>query len=217
MFKKANAGDSIQFYSLGLNRTVLIAGLGNPGQKYAGTRHNIGCDCLDEFAAKSDFPAWVLKKNLKATVAVNTLGQTRVILIKPTTFMNLSGEAVLATASFYKIPAENICLVHDELDVPFGQIRTRVGGSAAGHNGVKSVISTIGENTNRVRLGIGPKTAETNLPAGRQVDSADFVLQKFSASEQKNLAALKKEAAAIISEYAFSAQPIPADTRSFLI
>ncbi|MGH7237354.1 MAG: aminoacyl-tRNA hydrolase [Candidatus Saccharimonadales bacterium] len=210
MLKKSNAGESVQFYSLGLNRTILIAGLGNPGQKYAGTRHNIGFACLDEFAEKNDFPDWIIKKDLKSALTTHSLGQTRVTLIKPTTFMNLSGQAVLATANFYKIPAENICLVHDELDVPFGQIRSRFAGSSAGHNGVKSVIANLGENTNRVRIGIGSKSPE-------QLGSADFVLQKFSPSEQKNLAALTKEVAAILSEYAYSNQPISADTRSYII
>lgn len=210
MFKKSNAGESVQFYSLGLNRTILIVGLGNPGKQYEGTRHNIGFDCLDEFAKKSDFPDWIIKKDLKSALTAHTLGQTRVTLIKPTTFMNLSGEATQLAANFYKIPAENICLVHDELDVPFGQIRTRLGGSAAGHNGIKSVTQNIAENTNRVRIGVGPKSPE-------QIDSADFILQKFNASEQKNIANLKKEVAAILSEYAYSNQPISADTRSFII
>ena len=130
-------------------------------------------------------------------VAEGRLNDTKVILMKPTTFMNLSGEAVQAVTHFYKIPTNRTLVIHDELDVNFGQIRTRAGGSSAGHNGVKSVSEQLGdENYGRVRIGIGPKK-----PA--QIDSADFVLQKFSTKEQKDIPALVKEATAILSEYAY--------------
>lgn len=123
--------------------------------------------------------------------------------------MNNSGEAVQAVASFYKIPTEQIVLIHDELDIDFGHIRMRVGGSSAGHNGIKSATAAVGEETGRIRIGIGPKHPV-------QIDSADFVLQKFSAKEEKQLPNLTREANAILSEYVYGGQ-LPPDTRSFIV
>jgi PTH1 family peptidyl-tRNA hydrolase len=137
------------------------------------------------------------------------MGETRVIAIKPTTFMNLSGEAVQATSHFYKIHPDHIIVVHDELDIDFGQIRMRKGGSAAGHNGIKSVSQHIGEDYGRVRIGIGPKVPE-------QIDSADFVLQRFSGAEQEQMPALTREVTAYLNEIIFGAQLTP-ETRSFLV
>ena len=191
-----------------MNKTMLLVGLGNPGEEYAGTRHNVGFMVLDNFATKNSFDPWVNKKDLKCHMTAQTMNDTRVILCKPTTFMNLSGEAVQAIAHFYKIQAENIVVVHDELDIPFGQLRMRLGGGAAGHNGIKSVTTHIGEAYGRVRVGIGPKTPE-------QIDSADFVLQDFNKKELANLPALNREACAVLSEYAYGSA-VTAETRSFL-
>lgn len=201
-------GTRINFTSYGMNRTVLIVGLGNPGKEYDGTRHNIGFACVDSFAEKNSFDPWIEKKDLKCQLTHSMMNETRVILCKPQTFMNLSGEAVQAVAHFYKIQPDGIVVVHDELDVNFGQVRTRVGGSSAGHNGVKSVTEHLGEDYGRVRIGIGPKTPE-------QIDSADFVLQKFSEKEQASLPKLTREVNAILSEYAYGS-PVSAETRSFL-
>ena len=136
--------------------------------------------------------------------------ETRVIAIKPTTFMNLSGEAVQAVASFYKIPLDTILVIHDELDVDFGNIRLRQGGSSAGHNGIKSVTQHIGEGFGRVRIGIGPKK-----PA--RMPSESFVLQDFSDQEQEQLPNMTREVNAVLSEYIFGNQELPQDTRSFLV
>jgi PTH1 family peptidyl-tRNA hydrolase len=138
------------------------------------------------------------------------LGDTKVYLIKPTTFMNLSGDAVAAVASFYKSPAERIVVVHDELDIPFGQIRLRIGGSSAGHNGLKSIIQHLGEGFGRVRVGIGPKAPE-------QIDSADFVLGRFSKEQQGHMSELTREVNAVLSEAAYGDGTLPQETRSFLI
>src|SRR5206468_6918337 len=100
---------------------------------------------------------WIDKKSLKCLMSGGRLGETRVIAMKPATFMNLSGEAVQAVANFYKINPNNIVVIHDELDIDFGQIRLRVGGASAGHNGIKSVTQHIGEAYGRIRIGIGPK------------------------------------------------------------
>src|SRR5665213_742683 len=173
-------------YTVGLNNTIAVIGLGNIGKQYEQTRHNIGFNCIDNFALSNEFPGWVLKKDLKAAVSIKTLGDSRVILMKPTTLMNLSGDAVSGLVQFYKIPATNILVVHDDLDIQFGKIRSKQGGSSAGHNGVQSVINAIGVDFSRLRIGIGPK-----IPA--QIDSADFVLQKFTAGEAKHLSNLYLE------------------------
>ncbi|MBL8121510.1 aminoacyl-tRNA hydrolase [Candidatus Saccharibacteria bacterium] len=207
--KRPELGSRLSFSTYGMNKTLLIVGLGNPGKEYDGTRHNIGFLCIDEFARKNDFESWVNKTDMKCATATKTIGDTRVILCKPQTFMNLSGEAVQAIAHFYKIQTDNIIVVHDEIDIDFGQIRLRRGGSSAGHNGIKSVTKQLGsEEYGRVRVGIGPKK-----PA--QMDSADFVLQKFSVKEQESLAKLTREVSAALSEYAYGA-PVTAETRSFL-
>jgi PTH1 family peptidyl-tRNA hydrolase len=207
--RQPQTSDPVNYVTLGLNKTLLIIGLGNVGKEYDSTRHNIGFAVADEFVTKNDLGGWVEKKDLKCHMASGRLGETRVLIIKPTTLMNLSGEAVQAVTNFYKIPPASIVAVHDELDIDFGQIRTRVGGGSAGHNGIKSVTKLLGdENYGRIRVGIGPKE-----PA--QMDSADFVLQKFSTAEQQNIPALLKETTAILSERVYGDQ-LATETRSFL-
>jgi len=208
--RRPQLGDSIQFYTLSQNKTLLVVGLGNPGKEYDRTRHNIGFECLDAFTKTNDFQPWIEKKDMKCLQTSATLGDTRVIAIKPTTFMNVSGDAVQAVASFYKIPAEKIFVVHDELDIPFGQIRLRTGGGSAGHNGLKSIIQHLGEGFARVRIGIGPKQPE-------QMDSADFVLARFSKEQESHLTELTREVSAILSEAAFGAGNLPQETRNFLV
>ncbi len=207
--RRENAGDHMPLYSLGQNKSVLIVGLGNMGKEYVDTRHNIGFAAVDALASSQDFDGWTVKKDLKCQIASGTVADTRVTLVKPTTMMNLSGEAVQAVANFYKIQPSHIVVVHDELDVAFGQIRTRIGGSSAGNNGIKSVTQHMGPDYGRVRIGIGPKK-----PA--QMDSADFVLAKFSEEDQKQMKNLLQEATAILSEYIHAGQ-LPAETRSFIV
>ena len=139
-----------------------------------------------------------------------TIGSTRVILCKPTTYMNESGKAVQAVQRYYKIANSSTLVIYDELDINFGQIRTKRGGSSAGHNGVKSLLSHCGDDFGRARIGIGPKVPE-------QIDSADFVLSKFSDKEQKKKSLLLKESNAILSEYAHGAGELLEETRSFLV
>jgi peptidyl-tRNA hydrolase, PTH1 family len=208
--RRPQVSDPVNYVTVGLNKTTLIVGLGNPGTEYNGTRHNVGFACVDEFVEKNtDMGGWIAKKDLKCVMSTGRLGETRVIVIKPTTFMNLSGEAVQAVSDFYKIHPNQTIAVHDELDIPFGQIRTRMGGSSAGHNGIKSLIDHIGENFGRIRVGVGPKVPD-------QIDSADFVLGKFTKDQQTELPALLREANAILTEYVFAAE-LPAETRSFLV
>jgi peptidyl-tRNA hydrolase, PTH1 family len=205
--KKPQVSSSAPLYTLGLNKTLLIVGLGNIGKKFDGTRHNIGFAAVDSFATSQNFDAWMEKKDMKCHITTQTIGSSRVIVIKPTTLMNLSGEAIQAVAHFYKVPNQQIVVVHDELDIPFGSIRTRIGGSAAGNNGIKSAIQHIGEDFGRLRVGIKAKTP---------MSAADFVLAKFSKEEQAHMPALYKETTAILTEFVYGGQLL-AETRDFII
>lgn len=209
--KRPQVSNPTNFYTVGLNKTLLVVGLGNPGKKYALNRHNAGFMAVDEFVGRTDeLSDWVAKKDLKCLMSTGQLGENRVLAIKPTTFMNLSGEAVQAVAQFYKIHPSQVVVIHDELDIDFGQIRLRVGGSAAGHNGIKSVSQQLGsEDYGRIRLGVGPKR-----PA--RIKSEDFVLQDFSPEEQAQLSNMRQEVSAILSEYLYGGQ-LPHDTRTFLV
>lgn len=157
----------------------LIIGLGNPEEKYSNTRHNVGFAALDEFAKKNSL-AFQAKDKFKANITEITVGDEKVILAKPTTYYNLVGESGRLIADFYKINPEDILIVHDELALPFGVVRTRLSGGAAGNNGIKSVIEHIHHDTPRLRIGI------YNDLAG-QIPDADFVLGKFSKEENEHL------------------------------
>lgn len=194
--RKPVTNTTIPIYNLSHERTILVIGLGNIGGEYQGTRHNIGFACVDHFAQKNEFPDWIEKKDLRCYFTSKTLGGTRVIVIKPTTFMNASGEAAFKTQQFFKIHTHDILVVHDELDIPFGQIRVRAGGSSAGNNGLKSLQQHIDGDFTRIRVGIA------NEFSGR-ADSADFVLGKFTSEEQGHLKSLTSEVESMITEFIF--------------
>lgn len=206
--KKPTISTSAPLYTVGAHNTILVVGLGNPGGEYKGTRHNIGFEVLNSFAATNDFSGWVIKKDLKCEISSANLGGNRVILCKPTTYMNNSGEAVQAMQHFYRVYNQNTLAIYDELAIAFGQLRTRVGGSDAGHNGVKSLIQHIGEDFGRLRIGIGSETAQ-------KADAADFVLGKFTKEEQAALPGIIKESTAIITEFIFAGE-LPHETRAAL-
>lgn len=207
--KKPQVSSSVPLYTLGLAKNILIVGLGNPGKKYEGTRHNIGFYCIDDLARKLQFAPWSEKKQFKCLITQQNISDNKVILIKPKTYMNLSGQSVQAAAKFYKVPNHLITVIYDELAMPFGQIRTRLGGSSAGHNGVQSVIEHVGEDFGRLRIGIRSDITEKDT-------SSDFVLSKFSKMEQAELPAMTREVTSILSEFAHG-QLIGHQTRSFLI
>jgi peptidyl-tRNA hydrolase, PTH1 family len=194
--KKPQATDQIPLYTIGSNKTALIIGLGNPEEKFNGTRHNIGFAALDYFSQKNEFPNWINKKDLKCEVTVRTLGDTRVILCKPTTYMNLSGEAAQGVQHFYKVYNQKTLAVYDELAIQFGQLRTRVGGADAGHNGVKSLIQHLGDDFSRLRIGIGNEFSE-------KAEAADFVLGKFTKEEQEHLDPVLRETNSLINDFIF--------------
>ena len=164
----------------------LVVGLGNPGPKYAGTRHNAGALVVDELAARTGGRFKTHKA--RAEIVEGRLAGIPVVLAKPVTYMNESGGPVVNTARFFGVPVERIVVVHDELDLPFGAIRLKRGGGEGGHNGLRSTSSSLGSKDYlRVRFGIG-------RPPGRQ-DPADYVLRDFAAAERKDLAYLVDRAA----------------------
>jgi PTH1 family peptidyl-tRNA hydrolase len=171
----------------------LIIGLGNIGPAYDGTRHNVGFMLLD-FFARADNLDWQTKDKFKATVAEGYIGAEKVILLKPTTYYNLSGEAALAAKQFYKIDNADILVAHDELALPFGTLRTRIGGSDAGNNGLKSIIACVGPDVARIRVGIA-----TDISAKQ--DAADFVISRFSHQERTQLADIQKHALDLIGAF----------------
>ncbi|MDQ2751050.1 MAG: aminoacyl-tRNA hydrolase [Actinomycetota bacterium] len=164
----------------------LIVGLGNPGPRYAGTRHNAGFFVADLLAER--LGAKFKAHKGRCDLVEGRLGGTAVILAKPKAYMNVSGGPLVSIARFFKVPAERITVVHDELDLPFGALRLKRGGSDGGHNGLRSTTAALGTNAYaRVRFGIG-------RPAGRQ-DPADYVLKEFTAAERKELTFLLDRAA----------------------
>ena len=157
--------------------TTLIVGLGNPGPEYERTRHNVGQMVADELASRMG--VGFTRHRAGAVVATGRLGigGPRVVLAKPTGYMNVSGRPVSALASFYGIGPEDLVVVHDELDIPFDTLRLKRGGGEGGHNGLKSITASLGtKDYARVRVGIG-------RPPGR-MDVADFVLRPFTKPEQ---------------------------------
>jgi PTH1 family peptidyl-tRNA hydrolase len=170
----------------------LVVGLGNPGREYAGHRHNVGYLVADLLAARLG-TKFGRAKRAHAEVAEGRLGYggPKLILTKPLTYMNLSGGAVSQLANFFKISVDTIVAVHDELDVPFGQVRAKRGGGEGGHNGLRSMSKSLGtKDYARVRFGIG-------RPPGRQ-DPADFVLSDFGSVERKELEFLVDRAADVV-------------------
>ena len=156
----------------------LIAGLGNPTKTYEGTRHNVGFDMIDVLGNK--FGIDVTTKKHKALVGRGIIEGMRVILAKPMTYMNLSGESIREIADFYKIEPENIIIIYDDISLDVGRLRIRKKGSAGGHNGIKNIIAHLGtQEFPRIKVGIGEK------PEGW--DLADYVLSKYSKEEQKAL------------------------------
>jgi PTH1 family peptidyl-tRNA hydrolase len=169
-----------------------VVGLGNPGREYAGNRHNVGFMVADLLASRVGGKLGRHKRAV-AEVAEGRLGfgGPKLILAKPLTFMNLAGAPVAALSQFFKVPVEHVIAVHDELDVPYGQVRAKRGGGEGGHNGLRSMSRSLGSKEYaRVRVGIG-------RPPGRQ-DPADYVLSDFSGAERKELDFLVDRAADVV-------------------
>ena len=164
----------------------LIVGLGNPGREYEHTRHNAGFDAIDVLAGK--LGAEGKEKKHKGLCGKGMIAGEKVILLKPQTFMNLSGESVRAAADFYKIDAEHMIVLYDDIDLDVGKLRVRAKGSAGGHNGIKNIIAHMGtQEFPRVRIGVGAKPD--------RMDLADYVLGRFSQVERPVMEDAFEEAA----------------------
>ena len=152
----------------------LIVGLGNPGKEYVNTRHNIGFMVLDRFAKTTEW-----KNKWNALYTETNINGEKILLIKPQTYMNLSGNALINFINFYKINLEDILVIHDDLDLPVGTYRLKINSSSGGHNGIKSIIEILGTNSfARLKIGIG---------SNKQIDTKDYVLGKFTKEEQEVL------------------------------
>ncbi|MEV8220658.1 aminoacyl-tRNA hydrolase [Microbacterium sp. NPDC077391] len=176
-----------------MTTTWLIVGLGNPGPRYAATRHNIGQMVVDELAERRGERFREHKAGARVAETRVRPGGDRIVLAKPNSFMNTSGTPVAALARFYSVAPENVVVVHDELDIPFDSIRMKIGGGHGGHNGVRDIARTLTTpDFLRVRAGIG-------RPPGRQ-DPADWVLAPFGSVEQKTLPIFISDAADAVEQ-----------------
>ena len=167
----------------------LVVGLGNPGSKYERNRHNIGFRVVDELARKHGVPAWSTKLGAETAAGPITTerGRERAVLVKPMEFMNLSGFAVQRTAAFHKVDPDQILVVHDEIDLPFGIVRIKRGGGHGGHNGLRSITEQLASGEFcRVRMGVG---RDPNAPPGSK-DAAGWVLSDFPAAQQAAVTAM---------------------------
>ena len=160
------------------NKPVLVVGLGNPGDEYKQTRHNVGFMTVD-YMLGADV-SWKKEKN--AQIATAAIDNRKVIFAKPQTFMNNSGVAVRALMDFYKIPVENLIVIHDDMDVTVGNCREKIGGGSAGHNGIKSIDLHVGKEYRRIRIGVGhPREL------GLNINPADWVLGRFDSNQIKQI------------------------------
>lgn len=156
----------------------LVVGLGNPGKEYANTRHNAGFMAADEISRRFSFSTF--REKFDGLVAEGNIGGEKVLLLKPQTYMNLSGNSVVKAAFFYKILPQNVIVIHDDMDLKLGQIKAKCGGSSGGHNGIKSIDSQISPNYNRIRIGVGH-------PEHQQNQVIDYVLSSFGREEKEIL------------------------------
>lgn len=166
----------------------LIVGLGNPEEKYFGTRHNIGFAFLDKIQKNWDFPEFSLENKFKAEISKDK----EIILVKPQTYMNLSGEAVKEILGFYKLSPADIIVIHDDLDIKIGEYKIATDSRSAGHNGVQNIIDNLGtQQFTRIRIGVGQ---DQNGVLACRLDAHDFVLGKFSEEELKKIQAIEEAA-----------------------
>ena len=141
---------------------LLFVGLGNPGAKYAGNRHNIGFMVVDAIAKRHGFPPW--RRRFQGVATEGSIGREKVLLLLPGTYMNESGRAVAEAAHFYKLPAGDIAVFHDEIELPPAKLRVKVGGGIAGHNGLRSISAHVGNDYKRVRIGVGKPDVKELVP-----------------------------------------------------
>lgn len=173
----------------------LVVGLGNPEDKYAGTRHNLGFEVVDRLVLSIKYQgSWETRTQFKSQICNLQTTPYNLILCKPQTYMNMSGMAVAKIARFFKIKLEDIVIIHDDLDLPLGQVKIRLGGSAAGHHGVESVISHLGSDKFiRIRLGIGNLKTQLGERKASSFNAEKYVLERFLPGERHGVKAMIKK------------------------
>ncbi|MBA3337260.1 MAG: aminoacyl-tRNA hydrolase [Chloroflexia bacterium] len=168
----------------------IVIGLGNPGRDYAATRHNVGYMVVDELARRGGGTTW--RKRFRSEIAELVVNDQKWVLVKPQTFMNLSGHAAREVVNWYHVPQDNLLVIHDDLDLPFGILRLRARGSAGGHNGMKSLIELLGgSEISRLKVGVG---------RGRSNATA-HVLARFSPEEEKELEEIIERASNVVLDW----------------
>jgi PTH1 family peptidyl-tRNA hydrolase len=174
---------------------LVIAGLGNPGPRYAHNRHNVGFKVLADLAKAVEAPPW--RDKFQGEIARSSLSDTDVLLVRPQTWMNESGRCVQAVMTFFRVPPKDLIVVHDELDLPFGTLRIKVGGGHAGHNGLRSIVDCLGSaEFVRLRVGIG------RPPPDFRGEVADYVLSDFSSAERDALPEILSKAVKALRDIA---------------
>lgn len=172
----------------------VVVGLRNPGPDYEGTRHNVGAEVVERVLARADTRPGKAPSRISGLIAQTGVGEDRTLFLLPFTFMNESGRAVRATLDYYKVPVQDLLVIHDDIDLPFGRLRLQVGGGSGGHNGIRSLERALGtKEFSRLKVGIG-------RPPGRQ-DPADYVLSRFSKKEREEFDPVVEDAAEVVERW----------------
>jgi PTH1 family peptidyl-tRNA hydrolase len=179
-------------------KTILLVGLGNPGKKYEKTRHNAGFMFADYFFEKYReefvFSEWKLYKKLKSEISIGKIKGKKIILLKPQTFMNLSGEAVSAAVKYYKVKLEDIVVAHDEIDLALGKYKVSTDSSSAGHNGAQNIIDLLRtKNFSRLRIGVDNRGEKKSASSADKIPTEKYVLGKFTSAEVKMISNILPE------------------------
>lgn len=178
-----------------MKKIKIIVGLGNPDKKYLKTRHNIGFMAIDNIKTHFDFPNFKTKTSFNAAISESTIDDTSVLLVKPLTYMNLSGQAVSSILRFHKLKTEDLIVIYDDIDLNLTKIRIKANGGPGTHNGMKSIVTEVGANFTRIRIGIRGETYED-----KPMDLAGYVLCNFEADEQVEIANALTKTALIVAD-----------------
>lgn len=172
----------------------IVVGLRNPGPDYEGTRHNVGAEVVERVLARADTRPGKAPSRISGLIAQTGVGDDRTLFLLPFTFMNESGRVVRATLDYYKVPVQDLLVIHDDIDLPFGRLRLQVGGGSGGHNGIRSLERALGtKEFSRLKVGVG-------RPPGRQ-DPADYVLSSFSKKEREEVDLVVEDAADVVERW----------------
>lgn len=193
--------------------SFLIVGLGNPGKEYAATRHNIGFAAIDKLASSCGSIAWEPKQKFLADCCDVVFNEVPLLLIKPTTYMNNSGNAVFKSLKFFELnPARHLVVVCDDVDLPAGEIRFALSGGAGSHNGLKSIVDQIGESFPRIRIGIRGSDAPVGSFRGAGQDLASYVLSKPTEEEQHRISAAMENISSLIRKHVLAQKETTEDS-----